>query len=148
MIRLINFAFIIIFLNISISRAEIIKKIEITGNNRFSEETIKVYGDIKINKDYSERELDQILNNLYNTEFFEDIKINLKNNNLKISLKEYPVVNQLILVGEPSKRFRNEIIKILKTKQNKSFIKSNLSKDIETIRIFILPTDIIKVLLK
>ena len=134
MIRLINFAFIIIFLNISISRAEIIKKIEITGNNRFSEETIKVYGDIKINKDYSERELDQILNNLYNTEFFEDIKINLKNNTLKISLKEYPVVNQLILVGEPSKRFRNEIIKILKTKQNKSFIKSNLSKDIETIK--------------
>ena len=134
MIRLINFAFIIIFLNISISRAEIIKKIEITGNNRFSEETIKVYGDIKINKDYSERELDQILNNLYSTEFFEDIKINLKNNTLKISLKEYPVVNQLILVGEPSKRFRNEIIKILKTKQNKSFIKSNLSKDIETIK--------------
>ena len=134
MIRLINFAFIIIFLNISISRAEIIKKIEITGNNRFSEETIKVYGDIKINKDYSERELDQILNNLYSTEFFEDIKINLKNNTLKISLREYPVVNQLILVGEPSKRFRNEIIKILKTKQNKSFIKSNLSKDIETIK--------------
>ena len=49
-------------------------------------------------------------------------------------MKEYPVVNQLILVGEPSKRFRNEIIKILKTKQNKSFIKSNLSKDIETIK--------------
>ena len=54
MIRLTEFFFIIIFLNISISRAEIIKKIEIT-NNRFSEETIKVYGDIKINKDYSER---------------------------------------------------------------------------------------------
>ena len=49
-------------------------------------------------------------------------------------MKEYPVVNQLILVGEPSKRFRNEIIKILKTKKNKSFIKSNLSKDIETIK--------------
>ena len=82
MIRLINFAFIIIFLNISISSAEIIKKIEITGNNRFSEETIKVYGDIKINKDYSERELDQILNNLYSTNFFEDVKVNFINNDV------------------------------------------------------------------
>ena len=134
MIKSIKLFFIIILLNISISKAEIIKKIEITGNNRFSEETIKVYGDIKINKDYSEREVNQILNNLYETEFFEDIKINLKNNILKISLKEYPVVNQLILIGEPSKRFRDQIIKILKTKQNKSFIKSNLSKDIETIK--------------
>ena len=112
MIKSIKLFIAIILLNISVVQAEIIKKIEVTGNNRFSEETIKVYGDIKINKDYSERELNQILNNLYETEFFEDIKINLENNILKISLKEYPVVNQLILTGEPSKRFRNEIIKV------------------------------------
>ena len=36
------------------SFADVLKKIEISGNNRISNETIKVYGDIQINKDYTE----------------------------------------------------------------------------------------------
>ena len=59
------------------------KKIEISGNQRVSDATIKIYGDIKINKDYSERDLNKILNNLYSTNFFENITINLSNNILK-----------------------------------------------------------------
>ena len=43
--------FIIILLKFSISQAEIVKKIIIEGNNRVSDETIKIYGDIEINKD-------------------------------------------------------------------------------------------------
>ena len=33
--------------------AEIVKKVQISGNKRVSEETIKIYGDIKINQDYT-----------------------------------------------------------------------------------------------
>ena len=49
---------------------------------------------------FSENDINNVLNNLYSTNFFEDVKINLNNNKLIISLKEYPVINQLILVGE------------------------------------------------
>ena len=38
-----------LFFNNSLS-AEIIKKINITGNERVSDETVKVYGDISINQ--------------------------------------------------------------------------------------------------
>ena len=34
-------------------RAEVLKKIEVSGNSRISSETIKVYGDIELNKNYS-----------------------------------------------------------------------------------------------
>ena len=34
------------------AKAEIINSVQITGNSRVSEETIKVYGEIEINKDY------------------------------------------------------------------------------------------------
>ena len=40
-------------------KAEVIKII-IEGNNRISEETVKVYGDININEDYSEIQVNQI----------------------------------------------------------------------------------------
>ena len=74
-----------------------------TGNQRISEETIKIYGNIELNKDYSEKDLNKVLNDLYSTNFFEDIKIELSNNILKISLTEYPLINQLVFIGEPKK---------------------------------------------
>ena len=82
---------------ISSSNAEIIKKIDISGNNRVSDETVKIYGDIKTNQDYSEKDLNKTLINLYSTNFFEDVQINLINGELKISLIEYPVINTLLL---------------------------------------------------
>ena len=49
-------------------------------------------------------------------------------------MKEYPVVNQLILVGEKSNKFKDQIRKIMKLKEKRSFIKSFLASDIEKIK--------------
>ena len=38
-----------------------INEVKIEGNNRISKETIFIYGEIELNKDYSEDELDKIL---------------------------------------------------------------------------------------
>ena len=92
------------------------------------------YGDIKLNEEINENKLNLILKNLYSTEFFEDVKLRIDKGTLFISLKEYPIINQLILVGEPSNRIKNNILKNLKLKQKNSFIKSYLSNDIETIK--------------
>jgi outer membrane protein insertion porin family len=124
----------IILFSYSTSNAEVIKNIIINGNKRISDETIKIYGDINLNKDYSEEDLNNIINDLYNTEFFEDIKINLSNNTLQIDLKEYPVISQLIVVGEPSKRYTEQIKKIIKLKEKKSFNRSYLANDEERIK--------------
>ena len=62
------------------------------------------------------------------------MQISLENNALIINLKEYPVINQLIVVGEKNKRYLDQIKKIISTKERRSFIKSNLSKDIEIIK--------------
>ena len=78
--------------------AEVVKKINISGNKRVSVETIKIYGGIETNKDYKEQDLNNILNNLYSTNFFEDVQIELSNNILNIKLIEHPVINQLIIL--------------------------------------------------
>ena len=61
-----------VFFIFNFAHSEIIKKIVINGNKRVSEETIKIYGEIEINKDYKEDvqqlqydskwSLDQVLN--------------------------------------------------------------------------------------
>ena len=139
-----KFIFITIISLISLSNlnAEIVKKVEISGNNRISVETIKVYGNIKINKDYSEIDLNNLIKDLYSTDFFENIELNLKDNTLKILVKEYPIINQLIIKGEKKKTFIEEVKKLIKLKEKKSFIKSSLLSDVETIKKFIHRSDI------
>ena len=51
-----------------------------------------------------------------------------------IDLKEYPIINQLIVLGEKTKKFEKEIKKVINSKAKKSLIKSNLVKDINIIK--------------
>ena len=129
--------FIILFLSYfynSFLLAEIIKKVEISGNKRVSSETIKAYGDIEINKDYLEQDLNKILTNLYSTNFFEDVKIKLSNGVLSVQVREYPVINDLIILGEDKKSTKEKILELISLKQKNSFIKNRLTKDVEIIK--------------
>ena len=60
----------------SFSYADFIKGIEINGNERISDETIKVYGGIEEGKsNYSKQDIDNILKNIYDTNFFKNVSI-------------------------------------------------------------------------
>ena len=124
------------FLFVSQVNAEMINKLIIEGNKRVSDETIRVYGDIEINKDISESGLNKIINNLYSTNFFKDVSARISSKTLFIKVSEYPVVNQLIIIGEPRDSFVEQIQKIISLKEKKSFIRSFLSKDITIIKSF------------
>ena len=60
-------AICVFFINFQSLSAEIIKDIKISGNKRISNETVKVYGKIDLNKDYNEVQLNNILNSGLNT---------------------------------------------------------------------------------
>ena len=70
------------------SYSEIINKVEIVGNDRVSKETIMVYGDISLKSDYKIEDLNEILKKLYETNFFNDIKLSINNGILEIAVKE------------------------------------------------------------
>ncbi len=125
---------LIIFLSFSTAKTEVLEKINIQGNKRVSNETIKIYGNIEIGKDYSEKTINEIVRNLYSTDFFEEVNVNLKNSILTVTLKEYPIIDNLILLGENSKKFKEAITKNIFSKEKRSFIKNNLAKDIEIIK--------------
>ena len=128
------FKVFLMFIYFSFLSAEIIKKIEISGNSRVSDETIKIYGEIEINANYNEQNLNTITNNLYSTNFFEDVKLELSNNILQVTLVEYPLINNLIILGEPKKAYQEEIRKLITLKNKDSFIRNNLSADVDRIK--------------
>ena len=123
-----------ILLIFSTLSAEVIQKVNVSGNSRISEETIKVYGGITIGEDYSAFDLNKILKNLYDTNFFEDIKVAINNGILEINIKEYPLINSISLNGEKSDRVKKKILDTLNLKSKESFIENKLTQDISLIK--------------
>ena len=120
---------IIYFLFASNLSAEIIKKIEITGNERVSDETVKVYGGFSVNQDIDNLKINEIIKNLYSTNFFEDINVSVSNKTLYIKLIEYPVINEIIIVGESANKYKEAIKKNIKSKKNGPFVKALIADD-------------------
>ena len=67
--KLLLLLFLLSFTNIL--SAEIIKKIDISGNERVSDETVKVYGGVSLNQDIDNLKINEIIKKLYSTNFFE-----------------------------------------------------------------------------
>ena len=55
------------------SIAEIISNIDVNGNKRLSNESIIVFTKVELNNDYSTNELNIIIKDLYETNFFKKI---------------------------------------------------------------------------
>ena len=114
-----KYILLVLFLSFSSNtiNAEVINNVIINGNKRVSDETIKIYGQINDYKQYSEKNANEILKSLFDTGFFEDINLSYENKNLTINIKEYPVISQLLIIGEKSKNFEKEIKKIISLKE-------------------------------
>ena len=81
----VKFIIITLFLTFN-ALSENIKKIEINGNKRISDQTIKVLGDIKDKIDFSDSKINELLKKLYDSNFVKDIKISVDNGILKINI--------------------------------------------------------------
>jgi len=138
MFRFINKLFpitlILFFQLIFSSNAEIIRDIEIRGNERVSNETIKMFSSVSINDDIGVSEINEILKNIYESNFFENVTVKIKDNILLIDVTEKPIIVNINYKGIKSKELINEISKDRTLKPRSSYDKITLKSDIEKIK--------------
>ena len=115
-------------------RAEIVKEINIEGNQRVSSETIKMFTGVSINDDLSENDLNQILKKLYNTNFFDLVFIKIVNNSLQIRVKENPIIQNINYDGIKSSKILEDLRKNTTLKSRSSFNEVLLDKDKKKIK--------------
>ena len=99
MIKILLKATVIFLFTVASVFSEVINDIEVSGNKRISKQTIIVLGNIDLGKNYSDDELNSITKELYNTEFFKDISLNLDNNILKVNVIENPIIEDIQIDG-------------------------------------------------
>ena len=69
--KLLNIIILYIFFNTNSLYAEVVKEIIIVGNDRISNETIKIFTNVDVEDDLVEEDLNLVLKNLYNTNFLK-----------------------------------------------------------------------------
>ena len=119
---------------ITISNAEIVKEVKVVGNIRVSLETIVLFGDIRVNEDYNAQKINELSKQLYDTNFFSYLEISLNNGILEISVKENPIIQNLIFNGIKAKKHKEAIKKVIELKEKTSFVANKLNKDIQKIK--------------
>jgi len=127
----IRFFVLFIFFCASIAHAEI-KKVNIIGNKRVSNNTIESLVDKKKDK------IDSIyINNLtkkiYDTDFFSNVKIDFDQEILTITVAENPVVNFFYINGIKDDDL-DKINKIIVVKENAIFSNAKLKQDVEKVK--------------
>ena len=131
--RLIVISLFIFVLSINNLKAETVNKIIVEGNNRVSPETVIMFSGVSINDDLSENNLNQVLKQLYESNFFELVSVKIKNNILKIKVKEYPIIQNVIYEGVKSSEMLENLKKGVNLKSRSSFNEILLIKDKEDI---------------
>ena len=118
------------------SHAEVVKKIEIKGNERISAETITIFGDMSVGKNYEISDINSLIKKLYDTTFFSNISVVVKNNILSVTVKENPIINSITFEGEKAKKYKEKIRELLSLRENSSFVENNIKSDINLIKDF------------
>ncbi len=116
---------------------EIIKKIEISGNDRISDQTIIMFSTVNEGDDINQKKVNQILKDLYETNFFDNVSVKIENNLLTISVVELPIVNNINVVGVKAKKYKDEILKNLILKSRQSYNEFLLTKEVNSIKLFL-----------
>ena len=81
------------------SYSDIIKKFEILGNDRITNETIIMFSSLNIGDEINENSLNEALKNLYYTDYFKNVELSVTDKTVIIKVTENPIIQSIIIEG-------------------------------------------------
>ena len=127
--KVILLSFILNLIILSSSFSEIIKKIQITGNTRISDETVLMFSKIDVGQNFESSTLNKILKNLYDSNYFSDVTVKFENSIMLIKVEEAPLIKDIKISGIKAKKFKKLIKESLILKPRGSFNNFVLSEE-------------------
>jgi len=121
--------FLIFYLFSTQAFSESLNKIQIIGNDRISDETIKLFISVDINDEINDVKLNNILKDLYETNFFKDISVEFDNQILSINVLENPIIDNIFYKGIKSTRISDIIKQGSLIKQRSSYNEGTIKKE-------------------
>ena len=127
-------ALLVIILLAFSAKSDVVNKIIVNNNDRISLNTIKTYGKITIGNNYTSDDLNNILKNLYETNFFQDVSLKINKNTLIIDVVENKLIQIININGVRSEKLKELILKSLSLRSKAPFIESQVEKELIRIK--------------
>ena len=137
MLKLISQIFVIFFFFTISTWSEEFDNVLINGNERISDETILVFSELPSEQFLDENSINIILKKLYQSGFFKDVLVKIKNKNLIIEVIENPIIQTVFIEGIKRKKTEESIYEILSLKSRSSFNAVLSKQDENAILIFL-----------
>ena len=88
---------------------------------RISDETVLMFSRISEGQNFDNSMLNEVLKNLYDSNFFSDVSVKFEDNIIKINLEEAPLIKDIKISGIKAEKFKKLIRESLILKPRGSF---------------------------
>ncbi len=124
------FVFLLFFYlsSFNISYSETIKKFNIKGNERVSDETIIMFSNLEIGDNIDQDKLNNALKELYKTNYFKNIFISNSSGNINIDVIENPIIQLVEINGIDDKKILENLKKVTAKQEKYPFIETDVSE--------------------
>ena len=133
LIKVLSYTILLNFLFLSLSYSEILKEIKINGNERITDEIISMFSDIELGQDVKNSDINNIIKNLYETNFFNNVSVTLNNGIILINVDEAPIIENIIITGIKAQKIKGLIKDNFKLKSRSSFNDVQLIQEVKNI---------------
>lgn len=130
------FFVVFVFFSINSSIAEMPKNFEIIGNKSINKETILNYLK-KNNNNFDLNDLNQFKKDLYQTNYFSKVDVEILNNKIIVTVIENPLIDYFFIEGVKNKDLKKKINKLVSLQSNNFFSEAFVKKDTTVISTFL-----------
>ena len=105
---------IYLFISSAILKADIYNEITVEGNERLSVETVLMFSGLTTGINLENSDLNSAIKKLYDTDYFKNVEIQIKDNELLIKLEENPIIQSIEIKGIKNKSIIKQLKEITK----------------------------------
>ena len=132
-LKLIKKIFIFLFINLlfyNFSYSDVIKSIEIKGNERITDETVIMFSSLKIGQKINKDQLNDSLKELYYTDYFKNVELSFDNNIVKIIVVENPIIQSITIEGIKGNSLNEKILEITSKIEKYPFVENKINEQV------------------
>ena len=120
------FIFQIVFINYS--NSETIKKFNISGNDRVTDETIIMFSNLEVGDEINVDILNNSLKNIYLTNYFKNVSASNKNGIVEIKVEENPIIQSILINGIDKNYITDSLEKVTSKIEKYPFVESKIKE--------------------
>jgi len=133
MIKLISSIIILFFIILPVN-SEVIKEIKVINNDRISKETIQIFSNIKVGENYDQNDLNRILKEIYDTNFFSNVSLEINDGVLIIDVEENKIIQNITVEGIKREELIEDLKSRISSKDKNPFVENNIKNDVLLIK--------------